>query len=106
MAELTDPGMDDATRADVAQWAGCIAGALTRQQFEDALDAAGLVDVEIRETHRVHAQAAAAIIRATKPATEDCCSPAALQQCCEPAEKSGCCAGATAPPASCGCSPA
>jgi len=28
---------------------------------------AGLVDVEIRETHRVHAQAASAIVRAQKP---------------------------------------
>lgn len=64
---IADPGMDDATRADVAQWTGCIAGALTRQEFEAALATAGLVDVEIRETHRVHAQAAAAIIRATKP---------------------------------------
>jgi len=79
---IADPGMDDATRADVAQWTGCIAGALTRQQFEDALRAASLVDVEIRETHRVHAQAAAAIIRATKPAAAGCCSPAALDACC------------------------
>jgi len=70
---IADPGMDDATRADVAQWTGCIAGALTRREFEDALAAAGLVDVEIRETHRVHAQAAAAIIRATKPTAQACC---------------------------------
>jgi ubiquinone/menaquinone biosynthesis C-methylase UbiE len=72
---IADPGMDDATRADVAQWTGCIAGALTRQEFEAALAAAGFVDVEIRETHRVHDQAAAAIIRATKPAAGACCSP-------------------------------
>jgi arsenite methyltransferase len=65
---IADPGMDDATRADVAQWTGCIAGALTRRKFEDALAAAGLVDVQISETHRVHEQAAAAIIRASKPA--------------------------------------
>jgi arsenite methyltransferase len=65
---IADPGMDAATRADVAQWTGCIAGALTRREFEDALAAAGLVDVQISETHRVHEQAAAAIIRASKPA--------------------------------------
>jgi hypothetical protein len=51
----------------MAEWTGCIAGALTRTEFADALTAAGLVDVEIRETHRVHAHAAAAIIRARKP---------------------------------------
>jgi hypothetical protein len=50
------------------QWTGCIAGALTREEFEGALLAAGLVDVEIRETHRVHEHAGSAIIRARKPA--------------------------------------
>ncbi len=58
--------MDDATRADMQQWTGCIAGALTRRQFEQALHDAGLVDVEITETHRVHDRAAAANIRARR----------------------------------------
>jgi len=49
------------------QWTGCVAGALTRDEFEDALSAAGLTDIEIRETHRVHEHAGSAIIRATKP---------------------------------------
>ena len=56
------------SRADMAAWTGCIAGALTDTEFRDALAAAGLQDVEIRETHRVHEHAAAAIIRARKPA--------------------------------------
>ena len=64
---IADPEMDDATREDMRQWTGCIAGALTRKQFERALGAAGLKDIEIRETHRVHEHAGAAIIRATKP---------------------------------------
>jgi hypothetical protein len=59
--------MDAATRADMAQWTGCIAGALSRSEFEEALGAAGFVDVEIRETHRVHEHAGSAIIRARKP---------------------------------------
>jgi arsenite methyltransferase len=65
---IADPDMDDATRADMAAWTGCIAGALTRTEFEQALNAAGLTDVEITETHRVHEHAASAIIRARKPA--------------------------------------
>jgi arsenite methyltransferase len=65
---IAGPGMDDATRADMRQWTGCIAGALTRQEFEHALTAAGLIDIEIRETHSVHEHASAAIIRAHKPA--------------------------------------
>ena len=60
--------MDEATRADMAAYTGCIAGALTREQFAAALTAAGLVDVEIVETHRVHAHAGSAIVRARKPA--------------------------------------
>jgi len=64
---IADPGMDDATRADMAAWTGCIAGALTEPEFRAALAAAGLTDPEFRETHRVHEHAAAAIIRARKP---------------------------------------
>jgi L-amino acid N-acyltransferase YncA/ubiquinone/menaquinone biosynthesis C-methylase UbiE len=67
---IADPDMDDATRADMAQWTGCIAGALTDQEFRDGLAAAGLTDVEIRATHRVHEFATAAIIRARKPASD------------------------------------
>jgi SAM-dependent methyltransferase len=59
--------MDDATRADMAAYTGCIAGALTDAQFRDALAAAGLTDIEIRETHRVHTHATSAIVRARKP---------------------------------------
>jgi SAM-dependent methyltransferase len=66
---IADEGMDEATRADMAAYTGCIAGALTEAEFRAALSAAGLTDIEIRETHRVHAQAASAIVRARKPTT-------------------------------------
>jgi arsenite methyltransferase len=64
---IADPDLDDATRADMAAWTGCIAGALTEDEFRAALRGAGLVDVEIRPTHRVHEHAGAAIVRARKP---------------------------------------
>ena len=64
---IAGPDMDDVTRADVAAFTGCIAGALTEGEFRQGLAAAGLADVEIRETHRVHAHAVSAIIRARKP---------------------------------------
>jgi len=64
---IADDGMDDATRADMAAWTGCIAGALTEQEFRSALADAGLVDIEIRPTHRVHEHAGSAIVRASKP---------------------------------------
>ena len=64
---IADPDLDEATRADMAAWTGCIAGALTEHEFRDALSAAGFDDVEIRRTHRVHEHASAAIVRARKP---------------------------------------
>jgi len=64
---IADPDMDEATKADMAAWTGCIAGALTEQEFREALSAAGLAEPEFRETHRVHEHAVAAIIRARKP---------------------------------------
>jgi arsenite methyltransferase len=64
---IADPDMDEATRADMQQWTGCIAGALTREEFEEALASAGLTDVEITDTHRVHEHASSAIVRARKP---------------------------------------
>jgi SAM-dependent methyltransferase len=65
---IADPDMDEATRVDMAAWTGCVAGALTEEQFRTALQSAGFEQIEIRETHRVHERASAAIIRARKPA--------------------------------------
>jgi SAM-dependent methyltransferase len=65
---VADPGMDEETRRDMAQWTGCIAGALTADEFRAELEAAGFEGVEMRETHRVHDQAGSAIIRARMPA--------------------------------------
>jgi arsenite methyltransferase len=64
---IADEDMDAATRADMQQWTGCIAGALTRREFEQALTTAGLEDIQVQETHRVHEHASAAILRARKP---------------------------------------
>ena len=101
---IADPGMDEATRRDMQQWTGCTAGALTRAEFERVLATAGLVDVEIRETRRVHAHAAAAIVRAVKPAAV-CCAPTVRESCCEPAAKADCCGETSSPePSNCGCS--
>jgi len=65
---IASPDMDDATRADLAAYTGCIAGALTDGEFRDGLAAAGFTNIEISETHRVHEFASSAIIRARKPA--------------------------------------
>jgi SAM-dependent methyltransferase len=64
---IASPDMDEATRADMAAYTGCIAGALTEEEFSSGLAAAGFTEIEIRETHRVHEHATSAIIRARKP---------------------------------------
>lgn len=64
---VADPDIDDATRQDLQQWTGCIAGALTSDHYRTLLVGAGLESVEIVPTHRVHEHAASAIIRAVRP---------------------------------------
>ena len=101
---IADPDMDEQTRADMAAWTGCIAGALTEAEFRAILTSAGLDEVEIRPTHRVHEHASSAIIRARKPDAGRCCESSALESCCEPDAKEECCGTASAgPPSSCGC---
>jgi arsenite methyltransferase len=114
---VADDDMDDATRADMQAYTGCIAGALTRDEFTDALQAAGLTDITIIETHRVHPAAISAIIRGTKP-TDDinalnapagsteaaaCCSTTEQSTCCEPADKATCCSAEATAGGGCGC---
>jgi SAM-dependent methyltransferase len=65
---IAEPDMDAAMRSDMQRWTGCIAGALTERAFRDALSDAGLVDIQIRLTHRVHEHASSAIVRARRPA--------------------------------------
>jgi arsenite methyltransferase len=108
---IADPDMDAATRAHMAAYTGCIAGALTRDEFSQALRAAGLTDITIIESHRVHTSAASAIIRATKPETNEpadavaaaCCSASDQNSCCERSEKSSCCSAGATGAGSCGC---
>jgi arsenite methyltransferase len=113
---VADNDMDDQTRADMQAYTGCIAGALTRGEFTEALEAAGLTDISITETHRVHPAAISAIVRATKPAdgtnalsaagsTEAaaCCSSTEQSPCCEPTEKATCCSPEATAAGSCGC---
>ena len=67
---IADEDMDEATKADMSKWTGCIAGALTQAEFTQALSTAGFTNIEIRPTHRVHPHAQAAIIRASTEPVE------------------------------------
>ncbi|GGO74366.1 arsenite methyltransferase [Nocardioides deserti] len=54
-------------RAERGSYVGCIAGALSRTEYVDALTAAGFVDAEVDFTHEAVSGMHGAIIRATKP---------------------------------------
>jgi len=98
-------------RAARGSFSGCIAGALSRQEYLQGLAAAGFEQAHVRFTHEAAPQMHAAIITATKP-TDPCdagdASPVA-ESCCGAVEQDSCCAspgartGADAGSASCGC---
>ncbi len=55
-------------RAERGSHVGCIAGALSEEEYREGLAGAGLVDVEVEYTHRVADGMHGAIVRARKPA--------------------------------------
>jgi arsenite methyltransferase len=57
-------------RADRGSYVGCIAGALSRSEYEQGLEAAGFEDVSVTFTHEVAEGMHSAIVKASKPARE------------------------------------
>jgi SAM-dependent methyltransferase len=72
---ITDVVAEDqlslADRAERGAWVGCIAGALSRSDYEAGLAAAGFEQVSVAFTHQVGDGLHSAIIKATKPAGAD-----------------------------------
>jgi SAM-dependent methyltransferase len=56
-----------AERAERGSFVGCVAGALSRQEYLDGLAAAGFENASVEFTHEVAAGMHGAIVRATKP---------------------------------------
>ena len=69
---ITDVVADDQLsvedRAERGGWVGCIAGALTKTEYEHGLAAAGFAEVAVLFTHPVGDGLHSAIIKATRPA--------------------------------------
>jgi arsenite methyltransferase len=55
-------------RAERGAWVGCIAGALSKGEYEAQLAAAGFTDISVSFTHPVGEGLHSAIIKATRPA--------------------------------------
>jgi arsenite methyltransferase len=64
-------------RAERGSYAGCIAGALSRSEYERGLAAAGFEQASVTFTHQVADGLHSAIIKAVKPATSSVAAPPA-----------------------------
>ena len=80
-------------RAERGAWVGCIAGALTKTEYEAELVAAGFADISVTFTHPVGDGLHSAIIKATRPAgpTATAAAPAAARRELPVVQQSGCC---------------
>jgi arsenite methyltransferase len=54
-------------RAERGAWVGCIAGALSKGEYEAGLAAAGFTDIHVAFSHQVGDGLHSAVIRATRP---------------------------------------
>jgi len=66
---VAEDRLSPAERAERGSYVGCIAGALSRQEYLDGLTAAGFVDAEVQFTLEAAPGMHSAIVRAVKPMT-------------------------------------
>jgi arsenite methyltransferase len=80
-------------RAERGAWVGCIAGALSKGEYEAQLAAAGFADISVSFTHQVGDGLRSAIIKATRPAnpTSTAAAPSAARRELPVVQQSGCC---------------
>jgi arsenite methyltransferase len=92
---ITDVVAEDqfspADRAERGAWVGCIAGALSRTEYESGLAAAGFVDISVIFTHQVGDGLHSAIIKATRPADTASAAATATRRELPVVQQSGCC---------------
>jgi arsenite methyltransferase len=65
---IADRDPDPELLAEDAAWAGCIAGAVTRDRYRAQLQAVGFIDVKIVDSHTVADGFWSVFVRASKPA--------------------------------------
>lgn len=62
-----EEGLSAEQRAERGSYTGCVAGALSMEEFRSGLEAAGFTDISIAPTHLVADRTHSAIIKAVKP---------------------------------------
>jgi arsenite methyltransferase len=78
-------------RAERGAWVGCIAGALSKTEYEAQLAAAGFTDISVSFTHQVGDGLQSAIIKATRPTDATAAVPSAAHRELPLVQQSGCC---------------
>ena len=84
---VAEDRLSKAERAERGSYVGCIAGALSKSEYEEGLRAAGFDDVEVTFTHQIADGMHGAIVKAVKT-TEPAERGLPVVQ---PAPRSGCC---------------
>lgn len=64
---VADNGMTEAERLEQGSWVGCIAGALTFDEYRESLKQAGLTNIEITPHHQETPRMHSCTIRARRP---------------------------------------
>ena len=64
---VVDEEPEEDTRVDVAWWTGCVAGALTRDEYRRILIDMGFADISIDDTHDIAGGLHGAVVFARKP---------------------------------------
>ena len=90
---VADDRLSPEDRAERGAWVGCIAGALTKTEYEAGLAAAGFEQVSVTFTHEVGDGLHSTIIRATRPAnpTSTAAVANATRRELPVVQQSGCC---------------
>ncbi len=89
---VAEDQLSPADRAERGAWVGCIAGALSKGEYEAGLAAAGFSGVLVAFTHQVGDGLHSAIIKATKPADADAvAAPTGARRELPVVQQSGCC---------------
>jgi len=80
-------------RAERGAWVGCIAGALSKTEYEAQLAATGFTHISVTFTHQVGDGLHSAIIKATRPAnpTATAAAPSGVRRELPLVQQSGCC---------------
>jgi arsenite methyltransferase len=88
---VADNDLTPAQRAERGSYVGCIAGALSFQEYEDGLRAAGFTDISIASIHESMPGIHSAIIKATKGADTEATTPTAPAGRELPVVRTSCC---------------